>query len=1543
MAARRVQGIERLEVSDSSGQVIYQMMDYFDGVMRRFIVGQDMSSITQPTGIGGDSQAELKADTKYRILKYDCANVEETLTTDLVEPLRGFNHPEADFDLRWKFALDKPNAEKALDAAKTVYEMGAELDEAEVMEFAGLSTPKEGDKVLKKQDPQPPMGMPGQPGQEPGEGEEGEDTPGTPKPKPMPLGLHPPVPSDQGDGKEGQPAKKFSKDAQGLEHKGKGEGGGQFTKKIAPGHPEAHAAVSQADSLARQGNQEKDPNQARELHRQARTVGRGLYDRLDVEPLHDHLGREAYKPTDTEKGTWTGSSGIIHSVDNLRRMFHGLNPSHEDFPHKLAAVRQAARAEMDAMPADFEAQKKALSGRKGGDLLARLGKPAGVLNLKEAGETPYWKTPGGHAALYSTDRVIVWPKEKIDRAIVQQARKEKQLKKYSKDAQGHEHAPPGSGHGGEFVSQGGGSGSGQADRSGSRFTHQGGKAKTRNSSRFQADADKDKRRETEDAQREKARAREDKDLERDLAKREKSREKADSVQEKERGKQDQTISKQRDKEDTSLQKKRDKAEESLADAREAEDIAHEAQLDQEMEALSAKHEAEEQARVDHDEAEEAAFDKQHEHSDQETIDREWSKVSERQEAERVALWDHHGDEDAALEAEHDRRRTEYETKTTAQREAEDEDRSRAQEAEDAALEAKREEEDSTLEATRLQEDEDMAAQRQQEDEAIESTVADRRGAEDEALQEARDKEDEELENNRNAEDEQIEKEVEETITREQTEREERHAMEKDGLDSTHSDQLDKLEETYGHQDEATLERMRQHLFAKQATELAQLEQRHEKEIESQDQEHESWRTVYVNGYSWSDQGPRTFAKGTPSRYQQAPTLTWNALPIVIEVPRGQMRTGKDNHGTPWSHVQAFDYGYIPGRRSGDGEHVDVFVGDDLDSRKVYLIDQRKEDGSFDETKVMLGFPNRSQAIAGYLANYPPDWDRFGDVTKMKVGKFKRWLEEGNLRKSADKFAKLVQPLRYALNWAEGQHPRDQMGQFMGKVQRTIAKTFHNTPLSERKAKTQAKMRESQRWLTKKLKKTVQDGIEKVIEHHKQATGLDDAFHAPLRQSAKRFVWDMIDSLKSQFEDILEDAEDATLRKEDRLELVNDALNPASHVETQKFFVNGVFSSAIDKMYYSLRKQITKDPQWKKMTPEQRKQTDKQMGAFPSGLEALLHKAFVSQPKSPSKFAKQPLARDTFDYRPAKSMTSSCASCRFFNQGKCEFFAELSTNLPKTFRLDPIVKPGMMCDAWQGQEPLQKFAKDAQGLEHAPPGSSEGGRFVGKDDHAAEAKKADSSSNKDKPSWETVNHVGGIYYRKQAKTLQALAKAKITPEEAETAIQEHFVQASRAIARGYDDHYWQLTEQVEQHFPPEALKSPEWKHVRFEFQQAHMQTKKILNKIAEEAGTLADYWRRARSEGGSPRLLKADMENIQEWTNDLEASTHRAFNGPLGDAIEYFKSQWKPIRFSRKLRKVGAILCCTRRQEHRERIDKLESDVQLLANMLEGQQEGPQEH
>lgn len=128
-------------------------------------------------------------------------------------------------------------------------------------------------------------------------------------------------------------------------------------------------------------------------------------------------------------------------------------------------------------------------------------------------------------------------------------------------------------------------------------------------------------------------------------------------------------------------------------------------------------------------------------------------------------------------------------------------------------------------------------------------------------------------------------------------------------------------------------------------------------------------------------------------------LTLQGLDIALENPKGSTRSGTDQDGKAWQSTMAHDYGYIKRTLGADGDHVDVFIGDQPDSETVYVVDQvDPKTGKFDEHKVMMGFSDEQAARAGYLANYEKGWKGLGTIKAMPVDEFKVWVKEGDTTK-----------------------------------------------------------------------------------------------------------------------------------------------------------------------------------------------------------------------------------------------------------------------------------------------------------------------------------------------------------------------------------------------------------------------------------------------------------------------------------------------------------------------------------------------------------------
>lgn len=118
--------------------------------------------------------------------------------------------------------------------------------------------------------------------------------------------------------------------------------------------------------------------------------------------------------------------------------------------------------------------------------------------------------------------------------------------------------------------------------------------------------------------------------------------------------------------------------------------------------------------------------------------------------------------------------------------------------------------------------------------------------------------------------------------------------------------------------------------------------------------------------------------------------------ITIEQPAGSVRRGTDADGKQWESRMHNTYGYFRGTEGVDGDHIDVFLSNDIDGwdgRKVYVVDQYNPDGTFDEHKVMLGFNDMDEAKSDYLANYEKGREEGRRITVSATGleDFEKWI------------------------------------------------------------------------------------------------------------------------------------------------------------------------------------------------------------------------------------------------------------------------------------------------------------------------------------------------------------------------------------------------------------------------------------------------------------------------------------------------------------------------------------------------------------------------
>ena len=177
----------------------------------------------------------------------------------------------------------------------------------------------------------------------------------------------------------------------------------------------------------------------------------------------------------------------------------------------------------------------------------------------------------------------------------------------------------------------------------------------------------------------------------------------------------------------------------------------------------------------------------------------------------------------------------------------------------------------------------------------------------------------------------------------------------------------------------------------------------------------------------------TPAQASAGNYRKGRTRV-GGLDVVIENAAGTLRRPE------WPPMAAH-YGYAARSAGADGDAVDCFVqpGTGADwAGTVYVIDQTDGRGGFDEHKCMVGYATQAEAVAAYLAHYPPDW-QLGAVTPMAMPAFRAWLRDGDTtepvaallryagRGTAARFYARQVAARLA-KYSEDQ-PRDEAGRF----------------------------------------------------------------------------------------------------------------------------------------------------------------------------------------------------------------------------------------------------------------------------------------------------------------------------------------------------------------------------------------------------------------------------------------------------------------------------------------------------------------------------------
>lgn len=158
-------GVERIEPGMAGVDACQNLVtEYFGHMLKRYILGQTLTTEAASTGLGSNL-GEIHLDTYLQIIKYDATNLEETITSDTLQPLLRFNFPKyANIPLRFRIDTHEEDIESKLKAWRDAFDMGMELREQDVGDLIGATKPSPGDAILsiaRLQAAQQPPQMPG--------------------------------------------------------------------------------------------------------------------------------------------------------------------------------------------------------------------------------------------------------------------------------------------------------------------------------------------------------------------------------------------------------------------------------------------------------------------------------------------------------------------------------------------------------------------------------------------------------------------------------------------------------------------------------------------------------------------------------------------------------------------------------------------------------------------------------------------------------------------------------------------------------------------------------------------------------------------------------------------------------------------------------------------------------------------------------------------------------------------------------------------------------------------------------------------------------------------------------------------------------------------------------------------------------------------------------------------------------------------------------------------------------------------------------------
>lgn len=153
---------DRLDPSAASTNLLQALItNYYDGVIRRSILGTSGTTVGGPTGLGS-STSEVLERTADGVIKYDATSLQDTLTQDLLAVMYAYTYPGMPPG-RFVFEIDSPDVLQFIQAAQFYIDNGGEVGSESTRKTLGLPAVGKNEAVLGKLQAQQPTAVAGTP------------------------------------------------------------------------------------------------------------------------------------------------------------------------------------------------------------------------------------------------------------------------------------------------------------------------------------------------------------------------------------------------------------------------------------------------------------------------------------------------------------------------------------------------------------------------------------------------------------------------------------------------------------------------------------------------------------------------------------------------------------------------------------------------------------------------------------------------------------------------------------------------------------------------------------------------------------------------------------------------------------------------------------------------------------------------------------------------------------------------------------------------------------------------------------------------------------------------------------------------------------------------------------------------------------------------------------------------------------------------------------------------------------------------------------